>query len=274
MSEKDIVFYPQDELITFLLPVTRGCSYNRCAFCSMYKDIRYAVVSLHEIEAILMNAYPYTEKVFLTGADPLAIGFEPMQEILGMIREYLPYCACVASYASILNLTKYTVEELAILHDGGLRLLYIGFESGSDQVLELMMKPHRRGDAVREAKKLNTARLPFNTIVMYGIAGAGRSIENATQTADMINQFTTNKVITMKLTVFCGTDLELMINRGEFSMAAPAELLLEIRTLLEQLKPQQPMLFDTTHPTNMIQIKGTLPDDRDRLMGLISGKLK
>lgn len=274
MSEKDMVYYPQDELNTFLLPVTRGCSWNRCAFCSMYKDIRYTAVSLHEIEMILLNADRYTEKVFLTGADPLAIGFEAMRQILGMIRKYLPYCACVASYASVLNLSKYSVEELAILHDEGLRLLYIGFESGSDEVLKLMNKAHCRADAIREAKKLNAARLAFNTIIMYGIAGAGRGVENAVQTAEMINQFTTNKVITMNLKVFGGTDLELMINRGEFSLATPAELLLEIRTLLERLEPQKPMQFDTTHPTNMIQIKGTLPEDRDRLVGLIEGKLK
>ncbi|NLB22990.1 MAG: radical SAM protein [Clostridium sp.] len=274
MSEKDMVYYPQDEMNTFLLPVTRGCSYNRCAFCSMYKDVPYREVSLLEIETILMNGYEYTEKVFLTGADPLAIGFEPMREILAMIRKYLPYCACVASYASILNLSKYTLEELTVLHDEGLRLLYIGFESGSDKVLEEMNKAHRRADAIREAKKLNTAQLPFNSIIMYGIAGAGKSIENATLTAEMINQFHTNKVITMNLKVFGGTDLENKVNNKEFMLAPQAELLVEIRTLLEKLNPKKNTEFDTTHPTNMIQLKGILPKDREKLLAIVSSKLK
>lgn len=274
MFDRDMMYYPQDELNTFLLPVTRGCSYNQCAFCSMYKDILYSEVSLHEIEGILLHAYSYTEKVFLTGADPLAIGFEKMRRILAMIKESLPYCACVASYASILNLSKYTEEELTILHDEGLRLLYIGFETGNDEVLELMKKAHRRADAICEGKKLNAAQLPFNTIIMYGIAGADQGIQNATQTAEMINQFRTNKVITMNLKVFCGTELELMVNRGEFSLAAPLELVLEIRTLLEHLKSQRTMLFDTTHPTNLIQIKGTLPQDQERLLDEISEKLE
>ena len=203
--EKDMVYYPQDELNTFLLPVTRGCSYNQCAFCSMYKDIPYREVPVSEIEKILMNAGRYTEKVFLTGADPLAIGFRKMKALLAMIRQYLPYCACVASYASIRNLAQYTVEELTILHDDGLRLLYIGFESGDDEVLSLMKKSHRRTDAIREAKKLNQARLPFNTIIMYGIAGAGQGEKNARATADMINQFTTRTIITMNLKIFGGT---------------------------------------------------------------------
>lgn len=272
--EKDMVYYPQDELNTFLLPVTRGCSYNQCAFCSMYKDIPYREVPVSEIEKILMNAGRYTEKVFLTGADPLAIGFRKMKSLLAMIRQYLPYCACVASYASIRNLAQYTVEELVILHDDGLRLLYIGFESGDDEVLSLMKKSHRRTDAIREAKKLNQARLPFNTIIMYGIAGAGQGEKYARATADMINQFTTRTIITMNLKIFGGTPLETMVNSGRFVPAQPVELLLELRTLLEELNPSQPTLFNTTHPTNLIQIKGVLPKDRDELLNEIAARLK
>lgn len=272
--EKDMVYYPQDELNTFLLPVTRGCSYNQCAFCSMYKDIPYREVPVSEIEKILMNAGRYTEKVFLTGADPLAIGFRKMKALLAMIRQYLPYCACVASYASIRNLAQYTVEELTILHDDGLRLLYIGFESGDDEILSLMKKSHRRTDAIREAKKLNQARLPFNTIIMYGIAGAGQGEKNARATADMINQFTTRTIITMNLKIFGGTPLENMVNSGRFVPAQPVELLLELRTLLEKLNPSQPTLFNTTHPTNLIQIKGVLPKDRDELLNEIAARLK
>lgn len=272
--EKDMVYYPQDELNTFLLPVTRGCSYNQCAFCSMYKDIPYREVPVSEIEKILMNAGRYTEKVFLTGADPLAIGFRKMKSLLAMIRQYLPYCACVASYASIRNLAQYTVEELTILHDDGLRLLYIGFESGDNEVLSLMKKSHRRTDAIREAKKLNQARLPFNTIIMYGIAGAGQGEKYARATADMINQFTTRTIITMNLKIFGGTPLETMVNSGRFVPAQPVELLLELRTLLEELNPSQPTLFNTTHPTNLIQIKGVLPKDRDELLNEIAARLK
>ena len=72
MNKNDTVHYPNDEMTTFLLPVTIGCSYNRCVFCSMYKDQQYSEVSMRDIEMQLLNGYTYTEKVFLTGADPLA----------------------------------------------------------------------------------------------------------------------------------------------------------------------------------------------------------
>jgi len=274
MYKNDTIYYPQDEMTTVLLPVTSGCIYNKCAFCSMYKDYEYSEIPFSDMEMHLMNGYKYTEKIFLTGADPLSIGFEKMKRLLEMIHDYLPYCARVASYASIRSISMYSAGELSLLHDSGLRLLYIGFETGSDDVLELMNKGHTVEQAVKEAKKLNEAKLPFNTIVMYGIAGEGESIGNAIETAKMINRFETNKVITMNLNVFEGTELNEMVKRGDFILAKANERLLEIRTLLENLEPRRPMLFDTTHPTNIIMIKGMLPQNRERLIEEVYKSIK
>jgi radical SAM superfamily enzyme YgiQ (UPF0313 family) len=232
----------------------------------MYKGDPYGEVSLSEIEMQLRHGGPYTEKVFLTGADPLSIGFDRMKRILDMIHHFLPWCACVASYASVRSISNFSVQELDILHNAGLRLLYIGFESGSDEILKRMLKGHTVQNALEQARKLNTARLAFNTVMMYGIAGKGKSVENARATAEMINQFETSRVITMSLTVFEGTKLSKMIQSGDFVPADYSGRLLEIETLLEHLRPRRQMIFDTTHPTNIIRIKGTLPQDRDRLI--------
>lgn len=274
MYKNDTVYYPQDEMTTFLLPVTVGCSYNRCVFCSMYKDDKYGEVPSSYIEMQLLNGYIYTEKVFLTGADPMSIGFGKMKGLLDMIHQYLPYCACVASYASIKTISQYSVEELSILHDAGLRLLYIGFETGRNDVLKLMNKGHTVNEAIKQAKKLNEAKMLFNSIFMYGIAGKGESVDNAVSTAKMINQFITNKVITMNLTVFCGTELENMVKRGHFISPNRNERLVEIKTLLENLEPKQSMIFDTTHPTNIIKMKGTLPQDKKRLIDEVTSYIK
>lgn len=266
MNTKETIYYPQDEMTTVLLPVTSGCSYNKCAFCGMYKDYIYKQVSFSDIENVLRNTYEYTEKVFLTGAEPLSIGYEKMIKLLNMIKKYIPYCACVASYASIKNIESYTLEELSNLHNLGLRLLYIGFETGRDDILEKMNKQHRREEAIKQAKKLNKANLQFNTIILYGIAGKGESVANAEATADMINSFNTNKIITMNLTVFADTELSRMVERGEFTPSIGYERLLELKTLIEKLSPSKNTIFDTTHPTNIIKIKGILPEDRDELL--------
>ncbi len=271
MTYKDEpVYYPQDEMNTPLLLVTSGCSYNKCAFCSMYKDVQYRQVPFPDIEMQLRSGDAYTEKVFLAGADPMSIGFDKMKRLLDLVRRYLPTCACVASYASVRNISAYTVEQLSILHDAGLRLLYIGFETGRDDILELMNKGHTVGEAIEQAKKLNEAKIPFNSVIMYGIAGKGESVDNAVATAKMLNQFVTNRIITMNLTVFYGTELGKRVERGEFVPPTGRERLLEIRSLLENLEPRQPTVFDTTHPTNLIKIKGTLPQDKKRLLGEVN----
>ncbi len=265
-TNKATVHYPHDEMTTSLLPVTLGCAYNKCAFCSMYKDVEYKIVPIREIEAQLINAYLYTEKIFLTGADPLTIGFDKMMEILDLIKKYLPYCARVASYASIRSLLNYSEKELSILHNKGLRLLYIGFETGRDDILKLMNKAHTVEDAIIVAKRLNRANLMFNSIIMYGIAGKNESKSNAIATSKMINQFNTNSIITMNLIPFEGTKLNDMVKNGEFIPSNGNERLLEIKTLLENLEPKRPTIFDTTHPTNIIKIKGVLIKDTNKLL--------
>lgn len=269
MNKNATVHYPHDEMTTFLLPVTTGCSYNKCAFCSMYADDKYTEVSIRDIEMQLLNGYLYTEKVFLTGADPMAIGFDKMKNLLDLINKYFPYCSRVASYGAIKSIAKYSVEELSILHDAGLRLLYIGFETGRDDILKLMKKGHTVKEAITEAKKLNQASMQFNSIIMYGIAGEGESIDNAVQTANMINQFKTNKIITMNLIIFEATKLQYMVKNGEFIAPSRAERLTEILTLLQNLQADKEIVFDTTHPTNIIKIKGKLPQERKKLIAEI-----
>ena len=274
MNKNDTVYYPQDEMNTLLLPVTSGCPYNKCKFCSMYKDDKYSEVSFSDIKLQLMNGYLYTEKIFLTGADPLAIGFDKMKELLEMINKYLPYCACVASYAAIKSIAKYSVEELSILHDKGLRLLYIGFESGRDDVLKLMNKGHTVAEAIKQARKLNEAKIAFNSIVMYGIAGKDESVDNAIATAKMINKFKTEKVITMNLMIMEASELNDMIKRGEFVPSERKERLLEVKTLIENLEAESQIHFDTTHPTNIIKIEGMLPKDKNKLINQVNVDIK
>lgn len=125
---------------------------------------------------------------------------------------------------------------------------------------------YTENEAIKQAKKLNEAKIPFNSIIVYGIAGKGESVDNAVATAKMINQFITNKVITMNLTVFAGTELNSMVKRGAFIPPYGNERVVEIKRLLKNLEPKKPMIFDTTHPTNIINIKGTLPQDKERLI--------
>lgn len=266
MYKSRTIYYPQSEIHTPLIPVASGCPHNKCKFCSMFKEQPYEELAIDEIEYELKNLQEYTEKIFITGADPLAIGYKKMMLVLKKVKKYAPYCACVAAYASVRSISKYSVEELKDLHEAGLRLLYIGFESGWDYALKLMCKGHTVEMAIDQGKKLNEANILFNSIVMYGIAGKGNSVENAIKTAEMLNQFHSYKIVTMNLTVFEMTELAKMVKNNEFTQADTNEKVLEIKTLLEHLEVKKPTIFDTTHTTNIIKLEGTLPAEKTRLM--------
>ena len=106
MRYDQIIYYPPFERHSLLLQVSCGCSYNQCAFCNMYKTVDFELIPLKQIIADLQQAAgynPYTERVFLIGGEPLCLSFEQMREILVQIKKYLPYCACVSMYASIIK---------------------------------------------------------------------------------------------------------------------------------------------------------------------------
>ncbi|HBA63070.1 MAG TPA: radical SAM protein [Lachnospiraceae bacterium] len=272
MSIDTVTHYPPYEMHSLFVPVTTGCSYNRCAYCSMYQDIAFSEVPLREIRQQLMNAqsyHPYPDRIFLTGAEPLCIGYQKMKTLLQLIREYFPYCTCIASYASVKNLRSLNVKELEHLHSLGLGPLYIGLESGCDRILSLMQKGHTATDAVCQMQKLNAARLPFNTILMYGLGGAGTARENALASASMVNQFRTEQIIMMNLTVFANTTLESWCREGVFQEASNSERAEELRILLEELHPVTPTRFTTEHVTNFIDITGVLPKDKEAMLASI-----
>lgn len=269
MYKEERIHFPQSEVRTMMVPVSTGCPYNRCAFCAMYKGDSYNEVPLDDIEYELSNGDPYTDRVFLTGADPLAVGYERMSRILKLIRKYFKYCGCVAAYASIKAIRKYSVEELTELHKLGLGLLYVGFETGSDEVLKFIKKGHTVEQAIEVGKKLNEAKIPFNSIIMYGIAGRGNCVENAKQTAAMLNQFDSKKIVTMNLTIFETTELAEKVASGEFITATASEKLEEIRTLLENLEVKTTTEFDTSHATNIVRLVGILPGEKESLLSQI-----
>lgn len=269
MRYDQLIYYPPFERHSMLLQVTSGCSYNRCAFCNMYKTVEFEPIPMKEILADLKDAAgynPYTERVFLVGGEPLCLPFEQMREILIQIKKHLPYCACVSMYASIKNLRDKTAEQLKELHRLGLGFLYIGLESGSDRILAQMKKGHTAAEAVEQLKKLNQAQIPFNSILIYGLSGTGTAKENALASAKMLNQVRSANIIMMNLTVFPDTELEQWCKQGSFIQASGRERIEELAFLIEALELDTPTGFSTSHVTNPVMVTGTLPYDKEKML--------
>ncbi|MBQ9307415.1 MAG: radical SAM protein [Clostridia bacterium] len=152
------VYCPPFEARSFLLQVTTGCSHNRCAFCTMYRDVPFTVEPLSQIEADLQEAEPWKEgisRVFLESGDPFTLSYERLCRIAELIHRYLPHAQTIAMYASIRNISGKTDAELSALRKLGINELNIGVESGSDAVLRAMHKGYNAREARHELLRLS-----------------------------------------------------------------------------------------------------------------------
>ena len=151
------VYRPPSEARSLIVQVTYGCSHNTCAFCSMYKEKRFALRPLEEVLEDFRPArqvYRHVDKVFLADGDALIRKAPELYTILDTVRELFPECERVTSYASPASIRVRTEEELRTLREKGLAMVYMGLESGSDQVLTLMRKGHPAAEIVEMGRKV------------------------------------------------------------------------------------------------------------------------
>ena len=150
------VYRPPSEANSFILQVTLGCSHNACAFCSMYKKKRFIVRPLEDVLADLMEVsreYPSVRRVFLADGDALAADTADLLKILDTIWRVFPRCERVTAYASPGSILRKTEEERKTIREAGLKMLYMGLESGNDEVLKRMRKGHTAEAIIQAGRK-------------------------------------------------------------------------------------------------------------------------
>lgn len=266
MKYDNNIYRPPSEAYTLLLQVTSGCSHNDCTYCSMYKDVNFKMESLEQIEKDLIEANKFhkdTKRIYLLNGDPFSLSADKLKSIAKLIRKYLPNCETISMYASVKNIKNKTLEELKELRALGINDLYIGVESGNDQALTNVNKGNTSKEAREELEKLNRASIDFISIILYGIAGHGKSIENAIDTAELLNSVRSKAIALMNLTLLPSSDLYKESIRGDFVEASEQEKLIEVKTLIENLELKDNTLFSSIHISNLELLNGILPRDKN-----------
>lgn len=223
---------------------------------------------MEQIEAELMRvkaANGNPKQVFLGDGNAFGRQTEELLEILEMIRRYFPACQSVNTDATVTDISQKTDEELRRLKEAGLDRLYLGIESGLDDVLAFMDKEHNLAQAYREIKRIKSAGLVFNAHIMTGIAGAGRGIENAEKTAEFFNRTKPERVTNFSLFLHQCTPLFQEIQKGTFLPADELENLEEEKRLLELLNTDS-LIYDGFHDYIEFRVKGILPKDREKML--------
>lgn len=283
------IWRPPYEAESLLLQATAGCTHHACKFCTLYEDLpfRFRMSPLEEIEADLREAQllgtdpmvllsarlqglPRPQgprRVFLVGANPFVLQPKRLEEIAGLIRQYLPAVETIGCFARVTDVGLKSGEELRRLRTLGYEGLTVGVETGDDQALAFMNKGYKAQDIVEQAARLDGAGISYSFFYLAGISGAGRGGEGALRSARVFNQTHPKRIGSSMLTVFPGSELYREIQAGNWREESELEKLGEVRTLLENLSI--PTRFETEGASNLIHIRGDLPEDRERLTGYL-----
>lgn len=265
------------ERASFMLPVVVGCAYNRCKFCDLFKHLKYRELPLEQIEEELKRVRDIggnPRRVFLGDGSAFTLSVEKLLAVHDLIHQYFPGCESVNMDATVSSILNKTPKELKTLYENGVRHLYIGIESGLDDVLRFMDKDHGLLEAYEAASQLNRAGLIFDAHIMTGVAGKGRGIENAKALAEFFNRTRPKHVVNFSMFLHRKLALYREIQAGNFAPADELENLKEERYLIEHLEAQDGIIYDGFHDFLEFRVRGRLPEDREKMLGKLDGVIE
>ena len=266
MAEEEI-FKPPLAEGALAVSVTSGCSYNGCAFCTMYRGAPFRALPLDAARAELTAAkkiYPHVGRVFLGEGDAFALPAARLAEIARLVHEFYPNAA-VSCFASIHNIKAKSQRELAELRALGVNRLNVGAESGLDDVLAFMNKGFTAAETRRQLAKLRAAGIDFSVNIINGAAGSGRQSENARANAALVNDLRPAAVFTTNLLREAGSRLDLDIKSGAFKMCTLRQLVEEELEFIELLEIDGAYLYGM-NPCSVMPIRGKLISGKPRIL--------
>ena len=276
MHYSGAVYRPPSEARSLIVQCTLGCSHNKCAFCTMYKDKKFSINPVEQVLADLAEARSYSryiEKIFLADGDALILPMDYLLTVLDYIRQYFPECKRVAAYATTKAVMRKTDEELRTLREHGLGIVYIGLESGNEALLEKFCKGVTAEETVVNAIRCKQAGIAISVTAINGMAGANGDWQaHAIDTAKAVSRMKPDYIAFLTLRVYSGTPLHDWIASGEFQMMNPTELMTETRLFLEHIDSDG-SVFRSNHASNYLPLGGTLNRDREALIHTIDEAL-
>ncbi len=280
------VFRPPSEARSFILRVTRGCAHNKCTYCNMYRGVPFQILTDEEISRQIALAVMYgkesVRRVFLADGDALVLPTAKLLKILQALRENFPKLQRVASYAAPKDILRKSEEELRQLKAAGLQLLYYGMETGDDITLKAVNKGVNAAEAIEAGRRVTASGMKLSMMVILGLAGKEGSQRHALETAKAINIIQPAMLSALCLMLYRGSELLDQFENGQFDPLSPQGLMEELHLMMQHIDLPQDKhcLFRSNHVSNYVQLAGTLPKDKDRLLQEISysarqlGKLK
>ncbi len=270
-----MIIRPPSEAYSLLLQVTTGCSHNRCTFCGTYRQKKFKIKSLERIEKDLQEARTYgpIEKLFLCDGDAIIIPQPRLEEILLMIKRYLPTLERIGSYANTKSILRKSIEDLKKLKEYGLKILYLGVETGNAELLKKIDKGASYEQMVEAARRVKEAGIDLSVTVILGVGGIEKSIEHAMDTAKILTDMDPDYVGALTLMFVPQTELYDDYLAGRFALPEKIGFIRELYLMIANSNFTN-CYFTSNHASNYLSIKARLPGQKENILKKINSVIQ
>jgi radical SAM superfamily enzyme YgiQ (UPF0313 family) len=280
------ILRPPSEHASYYLPLTSGCSNNSCSFCA-YSFTNLGIRDLDEVKqeidamSLYMNQHILVEgmpdiiyeilydwngkRVFLQDGDALVYPYPKLIEALQYLNQKFPAIERIASYATPQDILSRSLKELKALKEQKLGILYVGVESGDNEVLRKIQKNATHQQMVEAAKKVKESGILLSVTVILGLGGVKGSKQHALETAKILTEMDPDYAGALTLTLIPETGLYKEWKNGEFEMLTPFDSLWELKTIIENSTFFN-CFFSSMHASNYYSIRGSMPEDRNKVL--------
>ncbi len=267
------IWRPPSEARSLILQATVGCSHNACIFCVSYKQKKYRVRGAERIQSDLDSLPDHyknrTKRVFLADGNALAVSTEELLNILKLLHNELPSLERVGVYGYAKDVRDKTVENLKKLHEAGLGIVYLGLETGDDELLRWSRKGVDSNENIMACKKIREGGIPLSLTIILGLGGLENSERHARATAEVLNQIDPEYIGALTLMTPPGTRIHELVEARSFVPMDPMAILKELKVLVENLNLSS-CVFRTNHASNYLPIRGTLNADKETILKVLS----
>jgi len=269
-------FRPPSEANSLLLRVTRGCPWNRCTFCSMYKSIKFEIRDLEEIQGDIELAKELygdrIQTVFMGDSNSLVVKTEKLVQILNSLYSSFPHIERVTSYARAKTIAKKPIEDLEKIYQAGLNRLHVGLETGDRELLKEIGKGATPEEMIEAGKRAKQAGFEYSLYVLLGIGGEEKWEQHAKGTAEVLNQIDPHFIRVRTFIPQPDSSLYDAMEEGRSQLSSPETILKETKLLLETLHVTSQFLSD--HVSNLLPLHGKLPEEKNRMIQIVDHALR
>jgi radical SAM superfamily enzyme YgiQ (UPF0313 family) len=278
------VYRPPSEHSSLLIQLTEGCTY-KCDFCvsNLNKDFR--VRAINEVKRDLDTANTFygarVRKLFFLDGNAMVTPFKTLLEVTEYAFKLFPELQRVGVYAHAKDILKKSDKQLEALSEAGLKIAYVGFESGDDQLLQSINKHATKQDYIEASKKLMNANITLSATLINGLGGANKpeiSRIHAIESADLVNKICPSDeriwyISFLTLMIPPGTVFYQRKKQGEFKEMNSFEILQELKTFMEHINfvnKKANCIFRSNHASNYLPLKGVLERDKEKIIDTIN----